>query len=704
MLKMKIYSIKSKLLVLVILAVVLIGVLIIIGLSSYARIQKVQNESMEQTEEAIQASRETRNQANALEQNIQDVLSAIQKARIAEKAYLQFKEPEYIEQLNAQTHQAQTILDEINQHLGTNEMAVLIEQYDQDFNTIVDLTGKIAALNQSLLEQTSHLKTLIDEAIQKLAGKRFNAQMMGEDLSPIEANFEAMLKQASSTINFVLSQRAQFQLYDDATFINSVTEYYDAKMKGEISALVQTAKSLKDDSFTKVANEYHDTMPLLKKQTLQTQEYFNKIKQTGSQLNEYGNKLARIGGELLAGISEQTERAEQQAMEQLKNSQREAEKAVARMKRNAVVLSSTVLVIGLAAFLIISFIIMHSMLKPINRTLVLLKDIAQGEGDLTKRLTLSSRDEIGEMANWFNVFVDKLQQIIQRIAGNTDSLTESSGHLSSVAGQMASTAANMTQESNTVASAGEQLSVNINTIASGAEEMSSTISTVAAAVEQMGSSISEVARNCDQESSLAGKANTQAEQTRESMRKLGTAADEIGKVIEVINGIADQTNLLALNATIEAASAGEAGKGFAVVANEVKELAKQSSDATDQIAKQIMEMQQNTTESVQAIEAIAKIVEEVSSISATIAAAVEEQSATANEIGQNINNAAGGANEIAQNVQQAAAGANEVSSHISTLNKSVQETGQGAEQTNTNAQKLAQLASDLEQVVKQFKV
>ncbi|NCC62176.1 MAG: methyl-accepting chemotaxis protein, partial [Verrucomicrobiae bacterium] len=513
---MKIYSIKSKLLALVGLAILLLGVMIAIGLVSYSRIQKVQNNSIEKSEQARIISQEKSEQALVLRDHIQEVLSAVQRARIAEKAYLQFKQPAYIEQLKSQMQVARDELDfATQQNIDTAEMVSLIDQYEKDFSGIVELTGKIAELNTTILDEFTTMNVLIEAATKKIQGQKFNLQMTGEDLSPSEANFSAFLKQISSTINFVSAQRAQFQLYGDPAFIDDIMTYYKQKMKGEISAIVQSGRSLKDDAYVKVGEAYSTIMPLVQEQTQDTLDYFNQITETGNRLNEYGNSLAEVGRNMLEAISEDTRSAQKEAINEIDRSKREAAESIGGMKRNAAVLSLTVLIIGLSAFLAIAFIIMHSMLKPIHRTLALLQDIAQGEGDLTKRLTVSSRDEIGEMANWFNLFVEKLQNIIHSIADNTSSLTTSAGSLSSVSSQMSGATKKMTEESASVAAAGEQLSSNINTVASGAEEMSATINTVAAAIEEMGASITEVARNCEKESTLAEKANAQANQTRE---------------------------------------------------------------------------------------------------------------------------------------------------------------------------------------------
>ena len=340
--------------------------------------------------------------------------------------------------------------------------------------------------------------------------------------------------------------------------------------------------------------------------------------------------------------------------------------------------------------------------NPLVQAAGLLKAI--GSGDLTRRLETTRQDELGQMTRDMNVTAENLQNIMKDLSNNSATLAAASEELTATSTELASGAEEMNSQSRTVSSAGEELSANVSTMSAASEEVSSSACTVASSIEEMSSSINEVAKNCEKESRIARQANEQAVQTRQIMAKLGESAKEIGKIVEVISGIADQTNLLALNATIEAASAGEAGKGFAVVANEVKELARQSAQATEQIAKQIEAMQGNTDTAVKAIEEITKIVEEVSSISGTIAAAVEEQSATTNEIAKTVSNVSESTNEMAKNIQESARGANEVSKNIQGVSSASQQVAAGATQTNASAQELAKIAVRLKEIVAKFKV
>ncbi|MBD3418991.1 MAG: DUF3365 domain-containing protein [Chitinivibrionales bacterium] len=370
---------------------------------------------------------------------------------------------------------------------------------------------------------------------------------------------------------------------------------------------------------------------------------------------------------------------------------------------STVATAAAVAIVGLAVLAVLFIVIIrNSIEKPVLNVKNTID--ALGRNDLSVSCTVNSNDEIGQMATATNKTVASLRTIIHSLSDNSNVVSDSAGELSSTSTRIAASAEEMSTQSAVVASSTEEASAGINNISSATEQISDTFTSISSSIEQMSASLNEVAQNCQRESQVARDANCKAKSTSEKMNQLGAAAQRISKVVDVINDIADQTNLLALNATIEAASAGEAGKGFAVVAKEVKDLARQTSDATAEIRSMVEEMQDNSNQSITAIAEIAEIIDELNSISQTIVASVEEQSATTNEIARNTAGASQSSKEVSRNVSESASGMNEISANIQGINEAAQETSRGVNQVNSNAAQLTGLAAKLKEVVGLFRL
>jgi methyl-accepting chemotaxis protein len=300
---------------------------------------------------------------------------------------------------------------------------------------------------------------------------------------------------------------------------------------------------------------------------------------------------------------------------------------------------------------------------------------AAANGDLTSEISIKGDNSIGQMGIGLSRFLATLRKSITNISQAAHVLASSSSELTAVSQQMAANA--------------EETAAQAGVASAAAEQVSRNIATVATASEEMGASIKEIARSANDAAKVATSAVKMAGHTNATVAKLGESSAEIGNVIKVITSIAQQTNLLALNATIEAARAGEAGKGFAVVANEVKELAKQTAKATEDISRKIEAIQGDTKGAVEAIAQIGNIINQINDIQNTIASAVEEQTATTGEISRNVNEAARGSNEIAQNITGVA--------------QAARSTTEGAGNTKSSADELSRLAMDLQKLVAQFK-
>lgn len=337
------------------------------------------------------------------------------------------------------------------------------------------------------------------------------------------------------------------------------------------------------------------------------------------------------------------------------------------------------MMIMLGASVLLSFLVVYVVLQSVKRPLASLQKTILEMADSKLNTSVENtnlNNEIGEMAKAIQVLQTNLQQSFKAIGANSTSVATSSEELAAVSMQMSSNA--------------EETSAQAKVVADAADRMSSNTQMVATGIEEMSASIREISLSTVQASTVANQAVDVAKSTNETMSKLGKSTMEIGNVLKVISSIAEQTNLLALNATIEAARAGELGKGFAVVANEVKELARQTAKATEEIGGSISVMQADAKGALASIEEITAIINKMNEISGIIASAVEEQAATTAEINRNVSEAATGSTEIAKNIKSVADAA--------------KSTTEGASNSQQAASDLSKIAVDLEGAVAKFQL
>lgn len=359
--------------------------------------------------------------------------------------------------------------------------------------------------------------------------------------------------------------------------------------------------------------------------------------------------------------------------------------------------------LGVVAALIlagIAIFIAGRIARPIQAVAAAARRMAAG--DLSRRCDVNASAEVGELVSCMNDMRDSLAELLGEVIDTSDVLNGSSNELSGTAEHLTHGAQETTERAANVAAAAEQMSVNMNNMASATEEVSANVNSVATSMDQMTATMGEIARNAERAASAVTSAATLARDSNERIDTLGSAAAEIGNVIEVIQDIAEQTNLLALNATIEAARAGDAGKGFAVVATEVKELAKQTADATDGIRARIEAIQESTSAAVESIGRIGTAIDDVNEVSRTIASAVEEQGVATKEVAHNIAQAATAAETVSVGVKESAVASQEISKNINTVNLAAQESTTHAQKTKTAGASLSERAAGLRTTLNRF--
>ncbi len=355
-----------------------------------------------------------------------------------------------------------------------------------------------------------------------------------------------------------------------------------------------------------------------------------------------------------------------------------------------------------AVLITAAFFLTRSLVRHLKKGVGFAKQMA--EGDLTQTIEVKQKDEIGVLAAALNHMAANIRNIFKDISGGVQTLSSSATELSAISSQTASGVKQVSDKSSTVAAASEEASANTNSVATSMEQASTNLASVATAMEEMSATVAEIASNSEKARAISEQATAQTQAVSGMMQQLGRAAQEIGKVTETITDISSQTNLLALNATIEAARAGEAGKGFAVVANEIKELARQTAEATEDIKGKIAGVQNSAGGAIADIEKISGVIKQVGEIVGGIAAAIEEQATVTKDVAGNINQASSGVKEANERIAQTASVSKSIAQDVAGVNMAVGEIRQGGEHVQASAGELSKLAEQLKKMVGQFKV
>jgi methyl-accepting chemotaxis protein len=343
--------------------------------------------------------------------------------------------------------------------------------------------------------------------------------------------------------------------------------------------------------------------------------------------------------------------------------------------------------------------------KPLSVAVAHLDEVARGDvsHDVPNEY-LGRADEVGLLSKAIQAMSTSLREVLKTITDGMNVVSSSSSDLSASSGRMSDGSQQASGKAHAVAASAEQMAANVMSVASGMEQTTNNLTSVAGATEQMTSTIGEIAGNSETARRITEEATRQAARIGEQMNQLGAAAQQIGKVTETITEISSQTNLLALNATIEAARAGSAGKGFAVVANEIKELAKQTAAATEDIKERIAGVQSSTAGGIAEIGKVTQVIREVSEIVASIAAAIEEQSTVTKDIARNIAEASIGVRDANNRVSETSKATAEIAKEIVGVDRAAGQIADGTEEIKASAAGLSRVAEQLHSTVARFRI
>ncbi len=575
---------------------------------------------------------------------------------------------------NAQSKEIQDI---------TEEIFIVESKHSKTFLSILEALTTMGQVKVEYNRSNEVIRTLLRKVIESVDMEAFELIMEGETLSPEKV---AVRKETVDFITFgnekLINLLGNLFLYNDL-------ETYTARKK-EIDKSITTALGNLTNIYQATSSkEYTEALKGVKKILANVDKQETRLVNEWMKSKSLMPVLAETGNQIKDSVMQISELSQQEFTES---------------SQNAYYNSIFIISVTIVALLVLSFIIIKGVIKPINQAVLMLKDIAKGEGDLTKSLDVKNNDEIGCLAKWFNMFVCKLKNIIREITGNSDKLNQASGKLSTISKSMSDGAVIMSEKSNTVASAAGSMSTTMTSIAAATEESSTNIHMVSTATEEMTSTITEIAKHTEQTKLKSNNAASQAQKILKIIDDLGNSAKEIGYVVQSISDISDQTNILALNATIESSRAGEAGKGFAVVANEIKELSKQTALATKEIQTKIENIQSSATSTITEIDEITDQINDVNTMIDSVATSVEEQSVTTREIAGNVTQASVGIQEVAEQVTKIASVANDIAKDIDEVSNEANEMTNNSVQINNCSDNLNKLSDELKKTVRIFKI
>lgn len=631
-----------------------------------------------------------------LSNKISDLVHELQKERGASAGFLASNGNKFSSTLSAQKNSTDAKLKSLTDHLTNFDLKNFGHDFENLLSQALSHLSRLGSERRMISNQQSSVKdavtfyTTANTKFLNIIGDMTHHSESAELTSQISAYYNFLQsKERAGKERAILSGvfgKGSFTVDAYNTFIQLVTEQNTYLAVFDALATPEQKQFLHQKMQGAVVNQVEQMrQDALKVNLDQTKSFTVDSVSWFTTITKKINLLKLVEDHLSAGIESKAQK-------------------FAHTEKTQITLSLVIFTVVLIASLLLAWLVTSMILNGLKQATNVALELAEGKGDLTKRMNLQTSDEVGLLSQAIDKMLDNLSSMIGQIQTISGSLDGANTQLSELSSGMHKETENVAGRASTVAAAAEEMSVNMDTVAIAVEVAAQNVASVASATEGIAIISEEISSNTEKARIITDKAVNQAASSSERVHELGQAADEIGKVTETITDISAQTNLLALNATIEAARAGEAGKGFAVVANEIKDLAKQTADATLEIKNKIEGIQSSTQGTVREINDILKVIREINEIVAGISESVETQTSTASEIAGNINQASQGINEVTDNVGQASTVSQEVAKEIANVDQSSSQILTGAANVNTTADELTTLAEQLQNLVGKFQV
>ncbi len=631
-----------------------------------------------------------------LSNNISNLVHELQKERGASAGFLGSKGKKFTERLSAQRRETNSKKSILSKHLADFDLKQFGSELEKKINRAISHIDSIEHERRSISAQQRTVKEVVtyyttaNTYLLDTIGYMTHLTSNVELAAQITAYYNFLQsKERSGKERAILSavfSKGSFSATTYATFVQLVTE------QNTYLSVFETLATAKNKQFFKKAMDGPAAAQVEQMRQAAHNVNLDNTKKFGVDAVNWFDTITRKINLL------------KQVEDHLSSEIQDQAKELSDSKQLVMIVSIIVFAVVVVMCIFLAWFVTFIILGGIQQATSAALELAEGEGDLTKRMHLMRRDEVGMLGQAVDKMLDNLSSMIGRIQKISGSLDTVNRKQSALAGEMKDATENVSERTATVAAAAEEMSVNMSTVAIAVEDASHNVAGVTSSTKEFSLISNEISLNTEKARDITTKAVKQAAKSSERINELGVAAKEIGNVTEVITEISEQTNLLALNATIEAARAGEAGKGFAVVANEIKELARQTAQATLEIKSRIEVIQQSTKGSVLDIEEISKVINETDDIVVDITLSVETQTSVTTAIVANINQASQGIQEITENVNQVSTVSKEVAKDIAEVDYSSNQLHGNTNNVKSTAGQLSELADQLQELVEKFRV